>query len=117
MAGCTAACLQAPIHDVPTAAEVLETGGYRSLPAAIEQLRPAPQPPAMERAAALRLMDQMLRARLLQVGGRNVTAKGSKASLNTCAAWHCVCLLHTECTLRMYRECCSAVSQFLKRAQ
>ena len=68
MAQPDSARLQAPIHDVPTAAEVLETGGYRSLPAAIEQLRPAPPPPSAERAAALRLMDQMLRARLLQVG-------------------------------------------------
>jgi mediator of RNA polymerase II transcription subunit 14 len=68
------ACSQAPIHDVPTAAEVLETGGYRRLPAAIEQLRPAPLPPAAERAAALRLMDQMMRSRLLQVGVHHVPA-------------------------------------------
>lgn len=60
-------CAQAPIHDVPTAAEVLETGGYRSMPAAIEDLRPAAVPAPAERAAALRLVDQMLRARLLQV--------------------------------------------------
>ena len=50
-----------------TAAEVLEGGGYRSLPAAIEELRPAPPPSPAARAAALRLMDQMLRSRLLQV--------------------------------------------------
>jgi Mediator complex subunit MED14 len=78
--------LQAPIHDVPTAAEVLETGGYRSLPAAIEQLRPAPPPPAAERAAALRLMDQMLRARLLQVCGHHMTAVGPETLSEACAA-------------------------------
>ena len=60
--------MQAPIHDVATAAEVLEGGGYRSLPAAIEELQPAAPPAPPARAAALRLMDQMLRSRLLQVG-------------------------------------------------
>ena len=81
---------------MPTAAEVLETGGYRSLPAAIEQLRPAPPPPAAERAAALRLMDQMLRARLLQVSGRHVVAVLSEASLNTCAPWRSARPRHTQ---------------------
>lgn len=57
-----------------TAAEVLESGGYRSLPAAIEELRPAPPPAPAARAAALRLMDQMLRSRLLQARPNNLSA-------------------------------------------
>ena len=59
--------MQAPIYDVPTAAEVLETGSYPLLPAAISELRPAPPPKPSERAEALRLMDQHIRTQLLQV--------------------------------------------------
>lgn len=58
---------QAPPHDVQTAMEVHETGGYRLLPLAIEEVRPAPTPPAAARAAAMRLMDRLLRTHLLQV--------------------------------------------------
>lgn len=59
--------MQAPIYDVPTAAEVLESGSYPLLPATIEELRPKPPPKLAERAAALRLMDQHIRTQLLKV--------------------------------------------------
>ncbi|KAK9826373.1 hypothetical protein WJX81_004551 [Elliptochloris bilobata] len=58
--------LRAPAWDVPTAADVLLTGGYQLLPAVIEELRPPALPPPARRRAAVRLMDQLLRARLLQ---------------------------------------------------
>ena len=60
--------VQAPIYDVPTAAEVLETGSYPLLPALISDLRPPPPPKPSERADALRLMDQHIRTQLLQAG-------------------------------------------------
>ena len=50
-----------------TAIEVHETGGYRLLPLSIEEQRPSPAPPVAKRAAAMRLMDRVLRTRLLQV--------------------------------------------------
>ena len=60
--------VQAPIYDVPTAAEVLETGSYPLLPAIIAELRPPPPPKPSERADALRLMNQRIRMELLKVG-------------------------------------------------
>ena len=58
--------MQAPIYDVPTAADVLETGSYPLLPALISELRPPPPPKPSKRADALRLMDQHIRTQLLQ---------------------------------------------------
>jgi hypothetical protein len=72
--------LQAPIYDVPTAAEVLETGSYPLLPALISDLRPPPPPKPSGRADALRLMDQHIRTQLLQAGP-------CEKSAHRCCAW------------------------------
>lgn len=58
---------QAPVYDVPTAAEVLECGSYPQLPAVIEELRPPPLPRPDERTNALHLMDHHIRSQLLKV--------------------------------------------------
>ena len=83
--------MQAPIYDVPTAADVLETGSYPLLPDIIAELRPPPAPKPSERAAALRLMDQRIRTELLQVRmqrsavTRTVKAKHMAIDLQTTA--------------------------------
>ncbi len=88
--------MQAPIYDVPTAAEVLDTGSYPLLPATISELRPPPPPKPSERAAALRLMDQHIRTQLLQVrcctGVRCIVSHQSAGR----AAGHLLCVQPTH---------------------
>eukprot|EP00884_Botryococcus_braunii_P008502 jgi/Botrbrau1/17653/Bobra.0166s0081.1 len=58
--------LRAPAYDVHTAQDVLQSGGYNLLPECIADLRPPAVPPAPQRRAAVRHMDQLLRSKLLQ---------------------------------------------------
>ncbi|GAB4814308.1 hypothetical protein N2152v2_001354 [Parachlorella kessleri] len=58
---------KAPLYDVPTAVQVLESGAYKLLPSTIEEQAAIPPPAASEarRRAALLRMDFLLRSKLL----------------------------------------------------